>query len=132
MRSCLFLFLSIIVGDSLYTNRMIQESGNNLVFLVCCAYITWTKQFKLTMVCAIIGALIHCALLHSVQDLKAAQTNMQYNSLRIRWGTVWLQYSNQFKKFCSGYKNVDNHARSGGLKLWIQGHTPSRRSKSEE
>ena len=45
--------------------------------LVCCAYITWTKQFKpfkaLTMIISmvVVGALTSCALLHS--DLKAAQ-----------------------------------------------------------
>ena len=53
--------------------------------LVCGVYITWLKQLKLWKVPAVvgsilaIGALILCALLHSMCDLKATQMNMQYS-----------------------------------------------------
>ena len=45
-------------------------------------YITWLKQLKLCKVPAlvgsimVIGVIIHCALLHSLYDLKAVQMNV--------------------------------------------------------
>ena len=53
--------------------------------LVCDVYIILSKQFKLpnvpTMVGSImvVGELTHCALLHSVYDLKATHMNVQHN-----------------------------------------------------
>ena len=53
--------------------------------LICGTYITWPKHFEFmkgtpTVCCVVVvGALTHCALLHSVCDLKATQTNVKYS-----------------------------------------------------
>ena len=81
--------------------------------------------------------LIHCALLHSVCNLKAAQMNMQHsliweliiiefeytkrNQKHLsckRWRHSWV--TSWFKKFCPGRKNLDDQAKSGRPEAILQ------------
>ena len=108
--------------------------------------ITYPKQFKLWQVPAVfssivvVGALTHCALLHSVCDLKAAQMNMQSSLIqelllykfKLSYNTVKAIKNNcytkgestfdhntrtrWFKKFCLGDKNFSDQARSNRQK----------------
>ena len=75
---------------------MSQKFYNILVVhIVCSAYISWPKQFKLwkvlTMVGSIlvVGMLTCCALLHSMCELKAAQLNMQHIIIS-RTSILWV------------------------------------------
>ena len=88
----------------------------------------------------VVGALTHCVLLNSMWDLKAAQMNLHFSLIwelivyafklchnavkatKILCGTkdkIAIDHSTVtrwFKKFCSGFQNLDNQS---SLKLWI-------------
>ena len=87
------------------------------------------------MTCSIVvvGIVIHCKLLLSIYDLKAKQMNVQCSLI---WELMLYEFelghhtveardedevdhstvTRWFKKFCSGYKDLNNQCKSGGLK----------------
>ena len=105
--------------------------------LLCCAYINVTKAGQDILVPAVVrsttvvDALTCCALIHSWCDLKAARINVQImlyefeldhnvveETKNICWvkGVCAVDYSTitrWSKKFCSGWKNLNNQTRSG-------------------
>ena len=111
--------------------------------LVCGVYIWWSKQFKpwkiLTVVVSIMvdAALTYSALLYFMYDLKIAQMNIQYTLIqelilyKFKIGHNALEATKNiccgkdegtvdhstvtrwYKKFCWGWKNFDDQARSG-------------------
>ena len=85
--------------------------------LVCDAYITWSKQFKLWEVpfvvgsIVIVGALTCCALLHSLCDLKDMQMNVQYS-------IIWEIMLYEFKlchKAAEATKNISYAKGQGAI-----------------
>ena len=87
--------------------------------LVCSAYITWLKQFKLWQVTTevnnimVVGARTQCALLYSICDLKIALINMQHSLI---WKLMLYKFKLGYnaieatKNIC---KNLKNQARLG-------------------
>ena len=108
--------------------------------LVYDMYITWLKQFKLWKVPTVVGSIVvvgvltHCALLHSMCDLKFTQMNMQHSLI---WELMLYKYklshntmeatkniccakgeevvdhstvTRWWNKFCSGCKNCNDQA----------------------
>ena len=99
----------------------------------CIYYITWWKQFKKVATVfgsiMVLGALTHCALLHSMCYLKTARINVQCHLIlelmlyefelghneaestkNICWakGEGTVDHLKGLKKFCSDKKNLDN------------------------
>ena len=80
----------------------------------CQLYITWLKQLKPYKITTgfgsimVVGVLTHCALIHSVCNLKATQMNEQCSRIQ-----EFIFYEFKLGNSTISCKHLDNQARSG-------------------
>ena len=101
------------------------------------------KDITVVSIIMTISVLAHYALLHSMCDMKVTQMNLQSSLFqefmlyefklgcnitdtikniccaKVKGTVDHISVSRSFKKFCSGYKNLNDQAMSGMLKTWI-------------